>query len=74
MKMTLHIDQKKVEEAMAEYAVTTKTEIIDLALSELLRQKSVDRAIASFGTLPNLPANTTLEEGEKRHIRRARRH
>ncbi len=72
--MTLHIDEAKVSEAMAEYGVATKTEIIDLALRELLRQKAVDRVISSFGSLPNLPTNESLEEGEKRHIRRARRH
>jgi Arc/MetJ family transcription regulator len=35
MKVTLEFDAKKVEEAMAEYGVATKTEIIDLALKEL---------------------------------------
>ena len=35
MKMTMHIDQKKVEEAMAEYGVKTKTAVIDLALRRL---------------------------------------
>ncbi len=74
MKMTIQIDEKKIEEAMAECSVTTKTEVIDLALRELLRQKAVERATASFGTLPNLPTNSMIEEPEKRHIRRARRH
>lgn len=74
MKMTLHIDEQKVEEAMAEYGVSTKTEVIDLALRELLRQRAVDRAIASFGKLPDLPTNEQLEAPEKRHYRRARRH
>ena len=40
MKMTLNIDGKKVEEAMAQYGVATKTEVIDLALRELLRRKA----------------------------------
>jgi Arc/MetJ family transcription regulator len=61
MKMTLHIDKFKVEEAMAEYGVSTKTEIIDLALTELLRRKSVERFMASFGKLPNLMTNEELE-------------
>ena len=74
MKMTLDIDDKKVAEAMAEYGVQTKTEAIDLALRELLRQKAVDRAIASFGQHPNLPTNQELEAPEKRHFRHARRH
>ena len=73
MKMTLHIDEHKVEEAMAEYGVSTKTEVIDLALRELLRQRAVDRVIASFGKHPDLPTNEELEEPEKRHIRHARR-
>ena len=74
MKMTLDIDEHKVEEAMAEYAVRTKTEVIDLALRELLRQKSVERAIASFGQLRQLPANEEIEAAEKRHFRHARSH
>ncbi|HEX3728492.1 MAG TPA: type II toxin-antitoxin system VapB family antitoxin [Opitutaceae bacterium] len=73
MKMTLDIDDKKVEEAMAEYSVRTKTEVIDLALRELLRQKAVERAIASFGQLPNLTTNDDLEAAEKRHLRHAGR-
>lgn len=61
MKMTLDIDAKKVEEAMAEYGVATKTEVIDLALKELLRQKAVARVLAGAGKLPKLPANEELE-------------
>lgn len=74
MKMTLHIDAAKVEEAMATYGLKTKTEAIDFALAELLRQKAVERAIASFGKHPDLPTNAELEKPEKRHIRDARRH
>jgi len=74
MKMTLDIDERKVAEAMAEYGVQTKTEAIDLALRELLRQKAVDRAIASFGKHLSLPTNEELEAPEKRHLRHARRH
>jgi hypothetical protein len=73
MKMTLHIDAIKVEEAMAEYGLKTKTEVIDFALAELLRQKAVERAIASFGQHPDLPTNAEIEKPEKRHIRDARR-
>ena len=61
MKMTLHIDQRKVEEAMAEYGVATKTEVIDLALTELLRRKAVERFMTSFGQLPDLMTNEELE-------------
>lgn len=74
MKMTLHIDAKKVEEAMTAYGLKTKTEAVDFALAELLRQKAVERAIASFGKHPNLPTNAELEKSEKRHLRDARRH
>ena len=74
MKMTVDIDSKKVEEAMAEYGVKTKTEVIDLALRELLRQKAVERVIASFGQLTDLPTNSALEAAEKRHTARASRH
>ena len=73
MKMTLNIDGKKVEEAMAQYGVATKTEVIDLALSELLRKKAVERLLGSFGTLPNLPTNEELERPEKRRLVHARR-
>lgn len=73
MKMTLDIDAKKVEEAMAEYGVATKTEVIDLALKELLRQKAVARLLGSFGKLPNLPTNVELERPEKKRLAHARR-
>ena len=53
MKMTLDIDSGKVEEAMAEYGVKTKTEVIDLALQELLRRKAVERAVRlQYGKFP----------------------
>ena len=69
MKMTLDIDAKKVEEAMAEYHVDTKTEIIDLALRELLRKKAVARVLAAAGTMPNLPTNEEIEGSyEKNHV------
>ena len=73
MKMTLYIDQKKVEEAMAEYGVATKTEVIDLALRELLRKKAVDRLMGSIGKFPQMVTNEELEASEKRHLNRARR-
>lgn len=68
--MTLDIDPQKVEEAMAAYGVTTKTEVIDLALKELLRRKAVARVLAAGGKLPTLPTNEELEGSyEKNHIR-----
>ncbi len=73
MKMTLDIDAKKVEEAMAAYGVETKTEVIDLALRELLRKKAVDRLLGSIGRLPDVITNAELEAPEKRHLNRARR-
>jgi Arc/MetJ family transcription regulator len=73
MKMTLDIDEKKVEEAMAQYGVSTKTEVIDLALQELLRKKAVDRLMSSMGKFPNMITNEQLEAAEKRHLPRARR-
>lgn len=73
MKMTLDIDAKKVEEAMAEYGVATKTEVIDLALRELLRKKAVERLIGSMGQFPQMISNEELEAPEKRHLTRARR-
>ena len=69
MKMTLDIDAKKVEEAMAEYGVETKTEVIDLALKELLRKKAVERVLAAGGKLPGLPSNEEIEGSyEKNHV------
>lgn len=73
MKMTLDIDAKKVAEAMAEYGVETKTEVIDLALRELLRKKAVERLLGSFGKLPHLPTNEELERPEKKRLAHARR-
>ena len=66
--MTLNIDERKVEEAMAEYGVSTKTEIIDMALKELLRRRAAERLIASYGKFPNLMTNEELEKAEKRHL------
>ena len=60
-----------MDKVMAEYGLKTKTEAIDFALSELLRQKAVGRAIASFGKYPDLPSNAELEKPEKRHTRAA---
>lgn len=71
--MTLDIDARKVEVAMAEYGVATKTEVIDLALRELLRKKAVDRIIASMGKFPDVVPNEDLEAPEKRHLKRATR-
>ena len=69
MKMTLDIDAKKVEEAMAEYGVATKTEVIDLALRELLRKKAVERVLAGAGKFPKLPTNEEIEGSyEKNHV------
>jgi hypothetical protein len=73
MKMTLDIDQHKVEEAMAQYGVETKTEVIDLALRELLRKKAVERLLGSIGKFPKMMTNEKLEAPEKRHLARARR-
>jgi Arc/MetJ family transcription regulator len=73
MKMTLDIDARKVEEAMAAYGVETKTEVIDLALRELLRKKAVERLIGSIGQAPQIVTNAALEEPEKRHLNRAGR-
>jgi len=71
--MTLDIDAKKVGEAMAEYGIATKTEVIDLALRELLRKKAVDRLVGSLGKFPKIVTNEELEAPEKRHLVRARR-
>ena len=73
MKMTLDIDAKKVEEAMAQYGVETKTEVIDLALKELLRKKAIERLMGSIGKFPKMVTNEELEAPEKRHLTRARR-
>jgi Arc/MetJ family transcription regulator len=73
MKMTLDIDEKKVEEAMAMYGVDTKTEVIDLALQELLRKKAVERLLGSIGRFPHLAPHAELEAPEKRQLARARR-
>lgn len=73
MKMTLDIDERKVEEAMAQYGVSTKTKVIDMALQELLRKKAVDRLMSSIGKFPNMITNDELEAAEKRRLNRARR-
>ena len=65
--------QHKVEEAMAQYGVETKTEVIDLALKELLRKKAVERIMSSMGRFPNMITSEELEAPEKRHYERARR-
>jgi Arc/MetJ family transcription regulator len=69
MKMTLDIDARKVEEAMAEYGVATKTAVIDFALRELLRKKAVERVLAGAGQCPQLPTNEEIEGSyEKNHV------
>ena len=73
MKVTLDIDARKVEEAMVEYGVATKAEVIDLALRKLLRKKAVDRVMASMGKYPNVVPNEELEAPEKRQLKRATR-
>lgn len=73
MKRTLQIDAMKVEAVMAANGIETKTEVIDLALSELLRKKAVERLLGSFGKFPNMITNAELEAPEKRHLARARR-
>ena len=73
MKMTLDIDDRKVGEAMAVYGVATKTEVIDLALRELLRKKAVERLLGSIGKFPRMTTNAELEAPEQRHLARARR-
>jgi Arc/MetJ family transcription regulator len=73
MKMTLDIDQHKVEEAMAQYGVETKIEIIDLALAELLRKKAVERLMSMQGKFPNFRTNDEIEAAEKCHFVRAAR-
>ena len=73
MKMTLDIDQHKVAEAMAQYGIETKTEVIDLALRELLRKKAVERLMSMQGKFPNFRTNDEIEAAEKRHYVRAAR-
>lgn len=73
MKMTLDIDQHKVEEAMAQYGVATKTEVIDLALRELLRRKAVEQLMSMQGKVPDFRTNDEIEAPEKRHYVRAAR-
>jgi Arc/MetJ family transcription regulator len=73
MKMTLDIDARKVEEAMAAYGVATKTEVIDLALRELLRKKAVEQLMSMQGKFPNFRTNDEIEAAEKRHYARPTR-
>lgn len=73
MKMTLDIDEKKVEEAMAAYGVETKTAVIDLALRELLRKKAVEQLMSMQGKFPNFRTNDEIEAAEKRHYARTTR-
>lgn len=69
MKMTLDIDAEKVEEAMVEDGVATKIAVIDFALRELLRKKTVERVVAGAGKCPQLPTNEEIEGSyEKNHV------
>ena len=58
---------------MAVYGIATKTEVIDLALRELLRKKAVERLPDSIGKFPRMTTNAELEAPEQRHLARARR-
>lgn len=67
MKITLNVDETKVEEAMAAYGISTKTELIDYALAELLRKKRLDEFMKMKGQFPDVIDNATLEKPEKQH-------
>ena len=72
MKITLDIDATKVERVMAEYGLASMTEAVELAVTELLRKRAVDRLIGSIGKFPKMVTNEELESPEKRHLDRAR--
>ncbi len=67
MKITLNVDDAKVQEAMAAYGISTKTELIDYALAELLRKKRLRELMAMQGEFPEVMDNESLEKSEKQH-------
>ena len=61
MKMTMHIDEKILEEVMDTFGCVTKTDAVDFALRELVRKRKL-RAFGKtgLGLTPDELANAVL--------------
>ena len=54
MKTTIDVDEILVAEAMRLYGVTTKKQIIEMGLEELIRARRRSRLAEAFGSQPEL--------------------
>ena len=61
MKMTMHIDEKILEEVMDTFGCVTKTDAVDFALRELVRKRKL-RAFGKtgLGLTPDELANAVI--------------
>ena len=52
MKMTMHIDERILDEVMAAYGCASKTEAVDFALRELVRKRKLRAYRQGIGLTP----------------------
>ncbi len=56
MRTTLNIDDELLENALARTGLSSKTELVNLALRELIQRDAGRKLIAMGGTMPELLA------------------
>ena len=61
MKMTMHIDEKILEEVMDTFGCVTKTDAVDFALRELVRKRKLrEFGKTGLGLTPDELANAVI--------------
>ena len=61
MKMTMHIDEKLLDEVMDTFGCVTKTDAVDFALRELVRKRKLrEFGKTGLGLTPDELANAVL--------------
>ena len=61
MKMTMHIDEKLLDEVMDTFGCVTKTDAVDFALRELVRKRKLrEFGRTGLGLTPDELANAVL--------------
>lgn len=72
MRTTLNIEKKLLDEVVSETGEKDKGRAVNIALSEFLRRKAIERLLAARGTFPNLVDRT--EEWEEEEMRLEEEH
>ncbi len=63
MKMTMHIDEKLLDEVMDTFGCVTKTDAVDFALRELVRKRKLrEFGKTGLGLTPDELANAVLPD------------